>query len=36
VENYNGKLIAEDEYAYDVTLRLARMLISNGAKVYMK
>jgi N-acetylmuramoyl-L-alanine amidase len=35
VENYNGKLIAEDEYAYDVTLRLARMLISNGAKVYM-
>lgn len=32
---YNGKLIAEDEYAYDVTLRLARMLIANGAKVYI-
>ena len=32
---YNGKLIAEDEYAYDVTLRLARELISHGAKVYM-
>lgn len=35
VEKYGGKLIAEDEYAYDVTLRLARRLISNGAKVYM-
>lgn len=32
---YNGKLISEDEYAYDVTLRLARMLISNGAKVFI-
>lgn len=32
---YNGKLISEDEYAYDVTLRLARMLIANGAKVYI-
>ena len=31
----NSKLIAEDEYAYDVTLRLARKLISNGAKVYI-
>lgn len=35
VETYNGKLIAEDEYAYDVTLRLARKLISNGALVYL-
>lgn len=34
-ETYKGKLISEDEYAYDVTLRLARMLISNGAKVYI-
>ncbi len=25
----------EDEYAYDVTLRLARKLIANGAKVYI-
>jgi N-acetylmuramoyl-L-alanine amidase len=32
---YNGKLIAEDEYAYDVTLRLARELISHGAKTYI-
>ncbi len=35
IEIYNGKLISEDEYAYDVTLRLARILISNGAKVYI-
>ncbi len=35
VETYNGKLISEDEYAYDVTLRLARKLMSNGAKVYI-
>ncbi|MFD2586385.1 N-acetylmuramoyl-L-alanine amidase [Croceitalea marina] len=35
VENYNGKLIAEDEYAYDITLRLARELISHGAEVFL-
>ncbi len=35
IETYNNKLISEDEYAYDVTLRLARILISNGAKVYI-
>lgn len=35
VERYNGTLITEDEYAYDVTLRLARKLISNGALVYL-
>lgn len=33
-ETYNGTLISEDEYAYDVTLRLAKMLISSGAKVH--
>lgn len=35
VENYNGELIAEDEYAYDITLRLARELISHGAEVFL-
>lgn len=32
---YAGKVIAEDEYAYDITLRLARELISHGASVYI-
>ncbi len=32
---YKGKSIAEDEYAYDVTLRLARELISHDAMVYI-
>lgn len=35
VGKYNGKLICEDEYAYDITLRLARNLLSLGATVYM-
>jgi N-acetylmuramoyl-L-alanine amidase len=35
VEHYDGQLITEDEYAYDVTLRLARKLISKGALVYL-
>ncbi len=35
IETYNGELIAEDEYAYDVTLRLARKLLASGAKVYI-
>ena len=35
ITTYNSKLIAEDEYAYDVTLRLARKLIANGATVYI-
>ena len=35
IEKYNDKLISEDEYAYDVTLRLARKLLSHGAKVYI-
>jgi N-acetylmuramoyl-L-alanine amidase len=35
IERHNGKTIAEDEYAYDVTLRLARQLLSHGAVVYV-
>ena len=35
VGKYEGRLLCEDEYAYDVTLRLARNLIQNGATVYM-
>ena len=31
----NGHQLCEDEYAYDVTLRLARNLIERGATVYM-
>ncbi|SHI99229.1 N-acetylmuramoyl-L-alanine amidase [Tangfeifania diversioriginum] len=32
---YNNRMLCEDEYAYDVTLRLARELIEYGATVYM-
>ncbi|MFN0203285.1 MAG: N-acetylmuramoyl-L-alanine amidase [Bacteroidia bacterium] len=32
---FNGHTICEDEYAYDVSLRLARNLISHGAIVYL-
>jgi len=32
---YSGKSIAEDEYAYDITLRLAKELISHEAQVYI-
>ena len=35
METYGGKTIAEDEYAYDVTLRLAKELLAHGAKVYV-
>jgi N-acetylmuramoyl-L-alanine amidase len=35
VMRYNGKVLCEDEYAYDITLRLARELISHSATVYM-
>ncbi len=35
VTKYNKKLLAEDEYAYDITLRLAKELISHSATVYM-
>lgn len=31
----NGREIHEDEYAYDITLRLARILEEEGATVYM-
>lgn len=31
----NGKQLHEDEYAYDVSLRFARNLISHGATVYI-
>lgn len=32
---YAGKAISEDEYAYDVTLRLARELLAHSATVYI-
>jgi len=35
VGKHNGRNVYEDEYAYDVTLRLARNLISKGATVYL-
>ena len=35
VGHYNNWQLCEDEYAYDVTLRLARNLIQHGATVYM-
>lgn len=33
--NYAGTSIAEDEYAYDITLRLAKELLAHGATVYI-
>ncbi|MBK7872679.1 MAG: N-acetylmuramoyl-L-alanine amidase [Saprospiraceae bacterium] len=30
-----GRTICEDEYAYDVALRLCRLLVSHGATAYM-
>lgn len=35
IGNLNGHRLCEDEYAYDVTLRLAKNLIECGATVYM-
>ncbi len=35
IGSYNGKQLCEDEYAYDVIIRLARNLIEKGATVYM-
>uniref|UniRef100_UPI00321662B2 N-acetylmuramoyl-L-alanine amidase family protein n=1 Tax=uncultured Draconibacterium sp. TaxID=1573823 RepID=UPI00321662B2 len=35
VGKHNGFQVCEDEYAYDVSLRLARNLISEGATVYL-
>ena len=32
---YAGKSISEDEYAYDITLRLAKELLAHGAIVYI-
>lgn len=32
---YEGKMIAEDEYAYDITLRLAKELMAHGAETYL-
>ncbi len=32
---YEGQWISEDEYAYDITLRLAHELLSHGATVYV-
>ncbi|MFK7814073.1 MAG: N-acetylmuramoyl-L-alanine amidase, partial [Maribacter sp.] len=32
---YAGKSLAEDEYAYDITLRLAKELLAHGADVYI-
>ncbi len=35
IGQYGNYKLSEDEYAYDVTLRLARYLIEHGALVYM-
>ncbi|MCC9137412.1 N-acetylmuramoyl-L-alanine amidase [Pontibacter silvestris] len=35
VGKYGSYQLAEDEYAYDVTIRLARTLMEHGATVYM-
>ncbi len=35
VGKINGRTVSEDEYAYDITLRLARRLVEHGALVYM-
>lgn len=35
VAKRSGKTISEDEYAYDVSLRLARSLMAQGAEVYL-
>lgn len=35
VAEINGKTVSEDEYAYDIALRLARNLIARGATAYL-
>ncbi|MDF1867761.1 MAG: N-acetylmuramoyl-L-alanine amidase [Saprospiraceae bacterium] len=35
VSKKNGKQLCEDEYAYDVSLRLTRLLVEHGATAYM-
>ena len=32
---YQGRQLHEDEYAYDIILRLARELLTRGAKVHI-
>lgn len=32
---YNGHTLCEDEYAYDIALRMAKNLLEHGATVYM-
>jgi N-acetylmuramoyl-L-alanine amidase len=33
--NYNNKILCEDEYAYDIALRLTKNLLEHGATVYV-
>ncbi|MDY0313804.1 MAG: N-acetylmuramoyl-L-alanine amidase [Bacteroidales bacterium] len=35
VANVNGIMISEDEYAYDICLRMAKAIEENGGKAYM-
>jgi N-acetylmuramoyl-L-alanine amidase len=35
IGTYQGHMLCEDEYAYDIALRLARNLIQHGATVYI-
>ncbi len=35
IGKYNGKMLCEDEYAYDISLRLARNLLEHSATVYI-
>ncbi|WP_430813097.1 N-acetylmuramoyl-L-alanine amidase family protein [Carboxylicivirga sp. RSCT41] len=35
IGNYGSHELHEDEYAYDITLRLAKKLLENGAKVHL-
>ena len=35
IGKYGGNELHEDEYAYDITLRLAKKLMENGAKVHL-
>lgn len=35
VAKYDDRIISEDEYAYDVTLRLAKKLLAHGAEVHI-
>ena len=34
IGKYQGKELHEDEYAYDIILRLGKELLERGAKVY--